>query len=202
LRRTSGRTCGLFARNEVDGFVGRGLALSTSTLGVCVVASAVLPMAAPTAPLSASSILMVGRLAAAPSAAVVPGLGAATIQQAPRALSGDWTADTRQSWTGDDGQPRVQFNFMSAEGDRARLRRGFRFIREFFGTRPASDLAALEIAPGAEAQGDEAIDAWLRASLISAGHPVGTCAMGSVVGSRRLCKGGAGQGQCRGGNEG
>jgi choline dehydrogenase len=40
-----------------------------------------------------------------------------------------------------------------------------------------------ELAPGAEAQSDEQIDAWLRASLISAGHPVGTCAMGTVVGS-------------------
>ena len=72
---------------------------------------------------------------------------------------------------------------MSAEGDRERLRRGFRFIRTFFATAPASDLAAFELAPGAEVQSDEAIDAWLRASLISAGHPVGTCAMGSVVGS-------------------
>jgi len=79
--------------------------------------------------------------------------------------------------------PRVQFNFMSAEGDRVRLRRGFRFIRTFFETAPARNLAAFELAPGAEAQSDEAIDAWLRASLISAGHPVGTCAMGSVVGS-------------------
>jgi choline dehydrogenase len=79
--------------------------------------------------------------------------------------------------------PLVQFNFMSAEHDRERLRRGFRFIRQFFETAPACDLAAFELAPGADAQSDEAIDAWLRASLISAGHPVGTCAMGSVVGS-------------------
>ncbi len=79
--------------------------------------------------------------------------------------------------------PLVQFNFMSAEGDRERLRHGFRFIRRFFETVPARDLAAFELAPGADAQSDEAIDAWLRASLISAGHPVGTCAMGSVVGS-------------------
>jgi choline dehydrogenase len=79
--------------------------------------------------------------------------------------------------------PSVQFNFMSAEGDRERLRWGFRFIRRFFETAPARDLAAFELAPGADAQSDEAIDAWLRASLISAGHPVGTCAMGSVVGN-------------------
>jgi choline dehydrogenase len=79
--------------------------------------------------------------------------------------------------------PQVQFNFISAEGDRARLRRGFRFIRTFFETAPARDLTAFELAPGPEAQDDDAIDAWLRASLISAGHPTSTCAMGSVVDS-------------------
>jgi choline dehydrogenase len=78
--------------------------------------------------------------------------------------------------------PAVQFNFMSAEGDRERLRRAFRFIRRFFETEPARGLVALELAPGADVRSDEQIDAWLRASLISAGHPVGTCAMGSVVG--------------------
>lgn len=77
--------------------------------------------------------------------------------------------------------PRVQFNFMSAEGDRERLRRGFRFIRRFFATRPASELVDAELAPGSQARTDDEIDAWLRSSLISAGHPAGTCAMGSVV---------------------
>lgn len=77
--------------------------------------------------------------------------------------------------------PRVQFNFMSAAGDRERLRRGFRFIRRFFGTAPASELVDGELAPGPQAQSDDEIDAWLRASLISAGHPTSTCAMGAVV---------------------
>ena len=77
--------------------------------------------------------------------------------------------------------PRVQFNFMTAEGDRARLVRGFRFIRRFLATDAASKVTAFELAPGPDAQSDEAIEGWLKASLISAGHPVGTCAMGSVV---------------------
>jgi choline dehydrogenase len=80
--------------------------------------------------------------------------------------------------------PQVQFNFMSAPGDRARLREGFRFIRRFFDTAPARALVEAELAPGAQAQSDEAIDAWLRQSLISAGHPTSTCAMGSVVDSQ------------------
>lgn len=77
--------------------------------------------------------------------------------------------------------PAVQFNFMGAEGDRERLRRGFRFIRRFFESSTAAALTEAELAPGTTAQSDEEVDAWLRASLISAGHPVGTCAMGSVV---------------------
>ena len=32
-------------------------------------------------------------------------------------VSGDWTADARQTWTGDDGRPRVQFNLQSEAGD-------------------------------------------------------------------------------------
>ena len=79
--------------------------------------------------------------------------------------------------------PSVQFNFMQAPSDRERLRRGFRFIRRFFETAPASTLAEGEMAPGPAAQTDDEIEAWLRASLISAGHPTSTCAMGSVVDS-------------------
>jgi choline dehydrogenase len=85
--------------------------------------------------------------------------------------------------------PQVQFNFMSADGDRDRLRKGFRFIREFMTTGPAAELAETELAPGFAAEDDAAIDAWLRASLISAGHPAGTCAMGSVVDSELRVKG-------------
>jgi choline dehydrogenase len=85
--------------------------------------------------------------------------------------------------------PLVQFNFMSAPGDRERLRRAFRFIRRFFATPAASSIVEAELAPGPNVQDDEAIEAWLRSSLISAGHPVGTCAMGSVVDSQLRVKG-------------
>ena len=79
--------------------------------------------------------------------------------------------------------PEVQFNFMSAPGDRERLRKGFCFIRDFMATTAARPLVANEIAPGPAAQSDDQVDGWLRASLISAGHPTSTCAMGSVVDS-------------------
>ena len=79
--------------------------------------------------------------------------------------------------------PDVQFNFMSAPGDGERLRRGFRFIREFMATQAAAPLVKAELAPGPGAQSDAEIDGWLRSSIISAGHPTSTCAMGSVVDS-------------------
>jgi choline dehydrogenase len=85
--------------------------------------------------------------------------------------------------------PQVQFNFMSTEGDKARLRRGFRFIRHFMTTGKAAELADIELAPGFAVEDDAAIDGWLRASLISAGHPTSTCAMGSVVDSALRVKG-------------
>lgn len=85
--------------------------------------------------------------------------------------------------------PQVQFNFMSAERDKQRLRSGFRFARTFMTTGPAAALADVELAPGFAAQDDAAIDAWLRASLISAGHPTSTCAMGSVVDDALRVKG-------------
>lgn len=85
--------------------------------------------------------------------------------------------------------PAVQFNFMSAQGDRERLRRAFRFIRRFFEAPSAAELVEAELAPGTGVQSDDEIDAWLRASLISAGHPVGTCAMGSVVDSELKVRG-------------
>lgn len=85
--------------------------------------------------------------------------------------------------------PKVQFNFMHADGDKQRLLKGFSFIREFMTTGPAAKLAELELAPGMQAQDEEAILGWLRASLISAGHPTSTCAMGSVVDSELRVEG-------------
>ena len=54
-----------------------------------------------------------------------------------------------------------------------------RFQRRFFATAPASDFVTVELAPGPAADSDEAIDAWLRATVISAAHPACTCAMGT-----------------------
>jgi choline dehydrogenase len=75
--------------------------------------------------------------------------------------------------------PKILLNFLSAEGDRLRLRESIRFMKRFFATEPARSLTAAELAPGVQADSDEAIDGWLRATVMSGGHPVGTCAMGA-----------------------
>ncbi|MBN8829902.1 MAG: GMC family oxidoreductase N-terminal domain-containing protein [Sphingomonadales bacterium] len=77
--------------------------------------------------------------------------------------------------------PRIFLNFLGAESDRLRLRQAFRFQRRFFDTQPARALVAAELAPGPAAESDEAIDGWLRATVMSGGHPVATCAMGAVL---------------------
>lgn len=78
--------------------------------------------------------------------------------------------------------PKVQLNFLSAEGDVIRLREAVRFMRRFLGTGPAKDLIAAEIAPGGDPaanDGDEAIDGWNRATVMSGGHAACSCAMGT-----------------------
>lgn len=76
-------------------------------------------------------------------------------------------------------KPRIQLNLLQAEADRARFRDILRFVRNFFATAPARELVAAELKPGAEIDGDEAIDAYLRASVRTAMHPTSSCAMGT-----------------------
>ena len=56
--------------------------------------------------------------------------------QAAPAARGEWTADTRNTWRGDDGEPRVQFNLRTAAGD-SRWGFGVR-LRELAGLPPAA----------------------------------------------------------------
>lgn len=75
--------------------------------------------------------------------------------------------------------PKVLLNFLATQGDRARLREAIHFMRRFFHTAPASDLIATELAPGPQAESDEALNGWLDAIVMSGGHPTSTCAMGT-----------------------
>jgi choline dehydrogenase len=74
--------------------------------------------------------------------------------------------------------PRIRFNYMSHERDWAEFRRCIRLTREIF-AQPAFDpYRGPEIAPGADVQTDDELDAFVREHVESAYHPCGTCRMG------------------------
>ena len=75
-------------------------------------------------------------------------------------------------------KPKILFNLLASENDRAAFRRFFRFTRTFLATQPAADLIASEILPGDAVQTDEQIDAFVRRGVGTAMHPTSTCALG------------------------
>ena len=76
-------------------------------------------------------------------------------------------------------KPAIQFNLLATEGDRASFRRFVRLARELMATSPAAGLVKGEVTPGPAVHSDEEIDAYVRRSIGTAMHPVGTCAMGT-----------------------
>jgi choline dehydrogenase/4-pyridoxate dehydrogenase len=74
--------------------------------------------------------------------------------------------------------PRIRQNFLAADRDWATLRAGIRMIREIGRQRPLAPFAGAELLPGAEHLSDADIDAHIRATGITAHHPLGTCKMG------------------------
>ena len=83
------------------------------------------------------------------------------------------SADPRES-------PRIRFNPMAHPQDWEDFRIAVRLAREVFAQAPFDPYRGPEIAPGAAAQSDEAIDAFIRDHAESAYHPCGTCRMGAA----------------------
>ncbi|MEH3106550.1 MAG: GMC family oxidoreductase N-terminal domain-containing protein [Sphingomonas fennica] len=78
-------------------------------------------------------------------------------------------------------KPKILFNLLSTEGDRASFRRFLRLTRELMATEPAAGLVTDEIVPGAAVTDDAEIDAYVRRGVGTAMHPTSTCAIGAVV---------------------
>ncbi|MEM9436706.1 MAG: choline dehydrogenase [Pseudomonadota bacterium] len=76
--------------------------------------------------------------------------------------------------------PRILFNYMSHDQDWKDFRRAIRLTREVFAQPAFAPLTLHEIQPGADAQSDEALDAFIREHAESAYHPCGTCKMGAA----------------------
>ncbi len=74
---------------------------------------------------------------------------------------------------------RIKSDFLSAPEDVATLRRGFQIARDLADQPAMDDFRGPKLAPGPEVRSDGDIDAWIRATVITVNHPLGTCAMGS-----------------------
>jgi len=75
--------------------------------------------------------------------------------------------------------PRVLLNLLDQPGDLETLRIVVRTTREFFATKPASELIKSESLPGPAVQSDAQIDAFIRSVIGTAMHPTSTCSMGT-----------------------
>jgi choline dehydrogenase len=74
--------------------------------------------------------------------------------------------------------PSICFNYLADRQDREDLRTAVRLTREILAQPALSPYRGEELNPGAAIQGDEDIDAWVRRSVETCYHPVGTCRMG------------------------
>ena len=75
-------------------------------------------------------------------------------------------------------KPRVLFNYLQHEDDRAGFRACVRLTREIIAQAAFDPYRGAEIAPGEVVQTDDEIDAWVRANGETAFHPSCTCRIG------------------------
>ncbi|WP_209426296.1 choline dehydrogenase [Pararhodobacter sp. SW119] len=74
--------------------------------------------------------------------------------------------------------PSIRFNYMSHPDDWDEFRTCIRLTREIMAQPAMAEYVAHEIQPGAAAQDEAALDAFIRAHVESAYHPCGTARMG------------------------
>jgi choline dehydrogenase len=75
-------------------------------------------------------------------------------------------------------KPRITLNLLADRSDIDTMVRSVALVRELYGTDPLAGLIASELMPGPEVRTAEEIEQWLRETLITTHHSVGTCAMG------------------------
>ena len=76
--------------------------------------------------------------------------------------------------------PSIRFNYMSHEDDWQEFRTAIRLTREIFAQPAFASYRGHEIQPGAGAESDADLDAFIRDHAESAYHPCGTCRMGAA----------------------
>ena len=75
--------------------------------------------------------------------------------------------------------PRVLFNYITTEKDRADWRLCIRWTREILGQSAMDRFRGQEITPGEAITADDQIDGWVRQNVESAYHPSCTCKIGA-----------------------
>jgi choline dehydrogenase len=87
-------------------------------------------------------------------------------------------------------KPSILYNFFRGEGTMDALREGFKICRELVKQPAFAPHQLVEVDPGPEVQSDGAIEAFIRQTVGTLFHPVGTCSMGvgpeAVVDPRNL----------------
>jgi choline dehydrogenase len=76
------------------------------------------------------------------------------------------------------GAPVVQYNYLSTQGDRDALRAAVKRVRDVARQPAMKKYAKGELQPGPDIFRDSDVDAWVRATAMTAFHPVGSCRMG------------------------
>lgn len=74
--------------------------------------------------------------------------------------------------------PSICFNYLADHQDREDLRTAVRLTREILAQSALRPYRGEELNPGDSIESDEDIDAWVRRSVETCYHPVGTCRMG------------------------
>ena len=77
--------------------------------------------------------------------------------------------------------PRFLFNYLETQHDRDSMRAAVRLIRDVHAQRAFDPFRGAEIVPGADVSSDADIDAWVRRTVETGYHPVGTCKMGPAT---------------------
>jgi choline dehydrogenase len=94
-------------------------------------------------------------------------------------------------------RPTLIANFLDSQNDVDTLVRGVREVRKIMRKPAMAAYAGKELVPGAQVDSDEALEAYVRETVATVYHPVGTCKMGPdtdpmAVVDARLCVRGVG----------
>jgi choline dehydrogenase len=75
-------------------------------------------------------------------------------------------------------RPAIDPGYLSDERDSRALAAGLKMAREFVTARPMAEICSGELAPGAHVRSDAELLQYVRNSVVTLYHPVGTCSMG------------------------